>query len=149
MSVEEIKLSDYALIIERETDNIIGVHNRKKTIIDDIHHMMNMEPDLEKFLLIDIPENICFHYANGRKLEDGSWKVYYDKQKFDDMTRITYRCIRERRDRLLKECDWTIFPDSPLSEDKKNEFKIYRQALRDFPSTCDPMMVEWPYAPCF
>jgi hypothetical protein len=135
--------SEYALIIERKTDNVVGVHNRKETI----HDMMNMEPDLEKFLLVDIPENISSHFANARKLEDGSWKVYYDKQKFDDMTCITYRCIRERRDRLLKECDWTILPDSPLSEEKKNEFKIYRQALRDFPLICDPMMIKWPCYP--
>jgi len=37
-----------------------------------------MEHNLEKFLLIDIPENICFHFANARKLEDSSWEVYYD-----------------------------------------------------------------------
>lgn len=136
--------SDYALIIERKTDNVVGVYNRKETIIHDI---TNMEPDLEKFLLVDIPEHISSHFANARKLEDGSWEIYYDKQKFDDMTRITYHCIRERRDRLLKESDWTISTDSPLSEEKKNEFKIYRQALRDFPSICDPMMIEWPSYP--
>lgn len=41
--------------------------------------------------------------------------------------------VRSRRNALLNTSDWTQMPDSPLSEDKKNEWKIYRQQLRDLP----------------
>jgi hypothetical protein len=39
--------------------------------------------------------------------------------------------IRQRRNILLLDCDWTVGPDSPLSDSKKAEWTSYRQALRD------------------
>ena len=38
---------------------------------------------------------------------------------------------RSRRNRILAESDWTQMSDSPLSEDKKNEWKEYRKKLRN------------------
>ena len=40
--------------------------------------------------------------------------------------------LREFRNILLSECDWTVLPDSQLSAEKVTEWKAYRQALRDF-----------------
>jgi len=42
--------------------------------------------------------------------------------------------LRLKRDALLKESDWTLMPDSPLSDAKKTEWATYRQSLRDLPS---------------
>ena len=57
-------------------------------------------------------------------------------------------CIRIERDRRLTECDWTQGLDSPLSEDQKNLWKIYRQNLRDLPSNItDTSIVIWPQKP--
>ena len=39
--------------------------------------------------------------------------------------------IREKRNRYLLASDWTQMPDSPLSDEKKAEWRTYRQALRD------------------
>jgi len=39
--------------------------------------------------------------------------------------------IRQRRNILLIDCDWTVGADSPLSDSKKAEWSTYRQALRD------------------
>ena len=39
--------------------------------------------------------------------------------------------IRTIRNNKLINSDWTQLVDSPLSEEKKNEWKIYRQKLRD------------------
>ena len=39
--------------------------------------------------------------------------------------------IRQRRDILLYDSDWTQGADSPLSDSKKTEWQTYRQALRD------------------
>jgi hypothetical protein len=55
--------------------------------------------------------------------------------------------IRERRNRLLFECDWTQLPDSPLSEDKRLEWKTYRQELRDVTNYDSPDHVIWPSEP--
>tara|TARA_Y100000356_G_C11046106_1_gene176186 strand:+ start:131 stop:355 length:225 start_codon:yes stop_codon:yes gene_type:complete len=46
--------------------------------------------------------------------------------------------LRFHRNGLLRESDWTVMPDSPLSDDKKAEWKIYRQALRDITKTAKP-----------
>ena len=46
--------------------------------------------------------------------------------------------MRQERDILLTQSDWTQMPDSPLSDSKKQEWATYRQALRDFPSDWVP-----------
>lgn len=55
--------------------------------------------------------------------------------------------LRAERDYLLSQCDWTQFPDSPLSSEKKAEWASYRQALRDLPSTVDINNVVYPNKP--
>lgn len=48
--------------------------------------------------------------------------------------------LRQHRNKLLAESDWTVMADSPLSETKKTEWKTYRQALRDITKTAKPKM---------
>lgn len=55
--------------------------------------------------------------------------------------------IRDERSRLLASCDWTQVTDSPLTPEQKQAWADYRQALRDFPSTCDPNNPVWPVRP--
>ncbi|GFE76244.1 tail fiber assembly protein [Novosphingobium sp. TCA1] len=58
------------------------------------------------------------------------------------------RQIRTQRDRLLAASDFTQVPDSPLSATQREEWRLYRQALRDLPETnLDPAAVTWPNAP--
>jgi hypothetical protein len=42
--------------------------------------------------------------------------------------------LRQERNRRLSACDWTQMADSPLSEENKITWAIYRQALRDLPA---------------
>jgi hypothetical protein len=46
--------------------------------------------------------------------------------------------MRDQRNVLLIQSDWTQVVDSSLSDSKKAEWATYRQALRDFPSTWTP-----------
>jgi hypothetical protein len=59
--------------------------------------------------------------------------------------------VRVQRDCLLIDSDWTQFSDSPLSDEKKNEWAVYRQLLRDIPSnySMDTFLTEsvWPTKP--
>ena len=59
--------------------------------------------------------------------------------------------MRERRNNLLKACDWTQGEDSPLSDSKKTEWATYRQALRDIPANNTSATVReditWPTQP--
>jgi len=53
--------------------------------------------------------------------------------------------IRAQRDGLLLECDWTQVGDAPLTNEKKEEWRTYRQALRDLPqSYSNPEEVVFP-----
>lgn len=55
---------------------------------------------------------------------------------------------RDERDGALKACDWTVMPDSPLSDSKKTEWQTYRQALRDVPAQSGfPNTINWPTMP--
>ena len=53
-----------------------------------------------------------------------------------------WNVVRIDRDKLLAESDWTVMPDSPLSTSKQNEWKIYRQSLRDIPQGSVPTIDE-------
>jgi hypothetical protein len=56
--------------------------------------------------------------------------------------------LRHLRDILLRQSDWTQFTDSPLTDSKKNEWKTYRQSLRDLPATeSDPENATFPTKP--
>ena len=50
--------------------------------------------------------------------------------------------LRDYRNRLLFQSDWTVMPDSPLSDSKKTEWKTYRQALRDITKTATPKCLD-------
>ena len=57
-----------------------------------------------------------------------------------EVTRLTnaepMRLLRVERNRLLTACDWTQSRDLTLSNDA--DWKTYRQALRDLPSSASP-----------
>jgi len=55
--------------------------------------------------------------------------------------------IRAERNRRLSDSDWSQMPDAPLSADQLEEWRVYRQELRDFPEICDPANPVWPEMP--
>ena len=56
--------------------------------------------------------------------------------------------IREKRNGLLVNCDWTQTLDSPLNAEQKTAWTTYRQALRDITTQSGfPTDVTWPSAP--
>ena len=73
---------------------------------------------------------------------DGVWKPDYGRK---------WNEIRQKRNELLKESDFLLWPDYPdLTEEKKAEVTAYRQALRDITDDIsDPFEdeVTWPTKP--
>jgi hypothetical protein len=59
--------------------------------------------------------------------------------------------MRNLRNYLLQQSDWTQMPDSPLSTEAKEAWAAYRQELRDIPTTNadvqHPDEITWPVAP--
>ena len=78
----------------------------------------------------------------------------YDGQKFSSpppyvlTTEELLVNIRHKRDLLLTESDKYVLPDYPTGTLTREQWvaKVisYRQALRDFPETCDPNNPTWP-----
>ncbi|KAF2342850.1 tail fiber assembly protein [Flavobacterium tistrianum] len=55
--------------------------------------------------------------------------------------------LRITRNGLLAESDWTQVEDSPLSDEKKEAWKNYRQELRDLTDLEDTATIVWPVSP--
>ena len=89
----------------------------------------------------------------GRNSETGEIEFTVDTEALEAETqnRIQSRWIMFRGERRLRlsECDWVVsVSDSPLPQEKIDEWKVYRQALRDLPSvTEDPANPVWPSIP--
>ena len=80
-----------------------------------------------------IPEDI-----NGLSIEELEALILESHKNF----------IRQERDKKLLECDWTQSSDSPLTEQKLNEWKTYRQELRDMVNNINSISeVSWPVKP--
>jgi len=67
----------------------------------------------------------------------------------EDVRQFNLIQLRRKRDVLLQKCDWVVsVSDSPLTQEKIDEWKIYRQALRDLPSTTEDLGNPiWPVPP--
>jgi hypothetical protein len=55
--------------------------------------------------------------------------------------------IIEERNTKLKLSDWTQVTDNSISADKREAWALYRQALRDIPSTYNSETFTWPEPP--
>lgn len=81
-------------------------------------------------------------------VEKPSLEVF--KTKYDDLKNrvIPFEELRLERSYKLTNSDWTVGNDSPLSPEKVQEWRTYRQTLRDLPSvTEDPKNPTWPVSP--
>ena len=55
--------------------------------------------------------------------------------------------IRELRDKMLSQSDWTTLPDVPMANEMRQSWASYRQQLRDITLQADPFSIVWPIAP--
>lgn len=83
---------------------------------------------------------------NGYKFNPQTKKL--EPKSVEELIERAWIELRGKRDSLLSQSDWTTVSDNPLSEEKKNQWKLYRQQLRDFPGNVeDPRNPDWPIPP--
>jgi len=105
-----------------------------------------------------------------RQKTDPSWGVLYDVYADPDTEMVVggeiqdkppatdaelnstaLKSVRSWRNQLLQGCDWTVLDDNPLTEAEKDEWKVYRQTLRDIPATSPDIKdfdeIVWPVEP--
>lgn len=120
-----------------------------------IHTINLIDYNINLVNIVSKPSNIDYtkNYTEGTPvLVDGQ---YYQNWIVTDATPeeinqrldVQWSVIRRQRYEYLSECDWTQLTDSPLSEQKKSEWSIYRQELRDITSQPDPFNIVWPTKP--
>lgn len=69
------------------------------------------------------------------------WKIQLEKE-------VLSLDVRLERNNLLSNTDHLIQSDYPISDEKKQEIKVYRQALRDIPQQDGfPDSIVWPDKP--
>jgi hypothetical protein len=64
-------------------------------------------------------------------------KTEVETQRINDENAYlnSWERIRNLRDFWLSKTDWTVLPDSPLSDTEKTNYETYRTNLRNIPST--------------
>lgn len=112
-----------------------------------IDNYINYYPELpEGFSVVEITDNEFDQIINQRThyfdITDNTVKIII-KSNEDKWFEI-----RNKRNTLLRESDWTQMPDSPLTNEKKTEWLTYRNNLRSLPQTfSNPDEVIWPNVP--
>lgn len=97
---------------------------------------------------------------DGVQLVNGYWtEVWSVHPKYDDPTEqaiweadcleMQWGFIRSERDGLLAQTDYTDLPNTPITEECKNQFLAYRQSLRDITNQPDPYNIIWPQIPTY
>jgi hypothetical protein len=144
-------------IYVRTTDNttaaepfsyVEGPHFDKMFSEQPPENMVAIETDLPYTV-----ETQCRYRPVSAELVDGVWVATYETiqmtvEEYQPYLAKVRTAQISRRLFLLKDSDWTQMPDSPLSEEDKAVWKVYRQALRDVPAQRGfPFDVEWPVHP--
>ena len=72
-----------------------------------------------------------------------AWEAWKAEQP--DPSILVAEEVRQQRNTLLSETDWTQLNDAPLTDEEKEKYRIYRQALRDIPQQESfPEDINWP-----
>jgi len=70
-----------------------------------------------------------------------------DETTINTRKEIKWSEIREQRNQLLSECDWTQFQDSPITGSELTQWQTYRQELRNITTQENPYNIVWPTKP--
>jgi len=106
------------------------------------------------FVAVEAPPYVYDQYiyklANPVQI-DGAWKAEWVVDAAATQEDIAYKSskeakqVRETRNLLLSQCDWTQLPDSLVN---KGAWAAYRQALRDLSTQAGfPWQITWPTQP--
>ena len=96
------------------------------------------------------PTRYQIAFADGVQEINGQWFTKYSvadmgQEAKDALDASQSKSVRDNRNQLLKDCDWTQLADSTAD---KTAWAIYRQSLRDVPSQSGfPWEIIWPTQP--
>jgi hypothetical protein len=81
-------------------------------------------------------------------VDEAAQTVTNDQAQADaDTLASSWASLRTERNALLVSSDWTQYNDSPLDDEAKADWAVYREELRDLPESADPADPTWPHDP--
>lgn len=102
---------------------------------------------------IDIDEDYQHNYSEGTPIQSGSSYVQNwiitdaTSEEIEQRKEEKWTEIRNTRNTLLTECDWTQMVDNSISGSELTEWQTYRQSLRDITNQSNPFEITWPTKP--
>lgn len=160
--MSEDRQVSYLAYINTETGNIetiTGVPGEippDGTVIGDQTVRYILSSELESLGLVDpatfMDENFWRdNYWISRGPKPGNYYIWQE-DSWEVNTELLNHTIRNQRNSRLYDSDWSQAVDSPLSDEKKAEWRTYRQSLRDIMANLpadldDPANVSWPAQP--
>jgi|TARA_R100000084_G_scaffold71381_1_gene31726 hypothetical protein len=98
------------------------------------------------FVRVEFDDNgIPVEYRNPSDFNVTWAQITSKKSDLESSRDLEWREVRQVRNELLGDVDWTQFPDVP--ETTRNKFQTYRQELRDITTQSDPSNITWPTKP--
>jgi hypothetical protein len=73
-----------------------------------------------------------------------SWE---DQRSIQEKIDQQWVIVKQKRDFFLQESDWRVVKATDTGVPLSQEWKDYRQALRDITLQSDPFNITWPIAP--
>jgi hypothetical protein len=134
-SIQQLKLDEYNVSFPNElTEEVLGNFDV---------YLVQQTP---------MPNDYTKNISEGTpQLIDGVYNQVWNQadatqEEIDIKIQNQWELIRVARNEILTQCDWTVLPDSPVSTSIE-EWKTYRQELRNITSQSNPFEVTWPTQP--
>lgn len=153
--ITEIEISTgYIQQIYSAPGNNIPAHNHDRGDGTRVVHLFDYElPDLNFYGPAQFMEEYKHDGTSWiyKGAKPGNYYTWNGTSWVVDSNTLTTE-VRALRTSKLYNSDWTQATDSPLSEEKKTEWRTYRQTLRDIMANLpadldDPANVPWPTEP--
>ena len=138
-------ISQYTATIVR-SDKFVRLNNEQchtehelSWLPKNIHaiHWYGNEGEIE--YISDYPEKIYsfkpYYQYVVNELEEHKLKLKIEEEEYKKLHFNPELMVRRHRNNLLFQIDWTQVLDAPISKEKQEEWRVYRQKLRDLPNT--------------
>ena len=127
----------YALIADNgEVQHVVSTGTDADYTDGDVYNgltAVQISSDLDAQNLIETKYYIAGEWLT-REARPNPWSDWVNNEWNFNTDRFLLS-LRFERNNNLSATDWTQLPDSPITEEKKLEWLVYREALRDVPET--------------
>jgi hypothetical protein len=131
--------------LKRENSNVSFPSSVTNDILENFGvyyvHAVNTNDDYTKNIVEDTPILSGSVYIQSWVISDAT------EEEINIKKEEKWIEIRDIRDSLLVQSDWTQFQDSPITGSKLTEWQTYRQSLRDITNQSNPFSLTWPTKP--